>query len=113
MKWSRLRCKPPDPLRREVTHGSRPNWVIFDRSGQSWLPVHVCFALKADLSWPPLVWSCFVRDITSLGARFEFQDAPLLTVFNLTFDGKTLRRCHLKWRIANEVGVSFQRPRKT
>jgi hypothetical protein len=87
--------------------------VIFDRSGQSWLPVHVCFALKADLSWPPLVWSCFVRDITSLGARFEFQDAPLLTVFNLTFDGKTLRRCHLKWRIANEVGVSFQRPRKT
>jgi hypothetical protein len=61
-----------------------------------------------------LVWKCFVRDITSLGARLEFQDAPVLpTAFNLTFDGKTLRRCHLKWRIANEVGVSFQRPRKT
>jgi hypothetical protein len=60
-----------------------------------------------------LVWKCFVRDITSLGARLEFQDAPVLpTAFNLTFDGKTLRRCHLKWRIANEVGVSFQRPRK-
>ena len=57
-----------------------------------------------------LVWKCFVRDITSLGARLEFQDAPALpTAFNLTFDGKTLRRCHLKWRIANEVGVG--RPR--
>ena len=55
-----------------------------------------------------LVWKCFVRDITSLGARLEFQDAPALpTAFNLTFDGKTLRRCHVKWRIANEVGVSF------
>jgi hypothetical protein len=61
-----------------------------------------------------LVWKCVVRDITSLGARLEFQDAPALpTDFNLTFDGKTLRRCHLKWRIANEVGVSFQRLRKT
>jgi PilZ domain len=61
-----------------------------------------------------LVWKCFVRDITSLGARLEFQDAPVLpTAFNLTFDGKTLRRCHLKWQIANEVGVSFQFPRKT
>jgi hypothetical protein len=61
-----------------------------------------------------LVWKCFVRDITSLGARLEFQDPPILpTAFNLTFDGKTLRRCHLKWRIGNEVGVSFQRPRKT
>jgi hypothetical protein len=60
-----------------------------------------------------LVWRCCVRDVTSLGARLEFQDAPALpTAFNLTFDGKTLRRCHLKWRIANEVGVSFQRPRK-
>jgi hypothetical protein len=61
-----------------------------------------------------LVWKCVVRDITSLGARLEFQDAPVLpTAFNLTFDGKTLRRCHLKWRIANEVGVSFQRLKKT
>jgi hypothetical protein len=61
-----------------------------------------------------LVWKCFVRDVTSLGARLEFQDAPALpTDFNLTFDAKTLRRCHLEWRIANEVGVSFQRPRKT
>jgi PilZ domain len=60
-----------------------------------------------------LVWKCIVRDITSLGARLEFQDAPVLpTAFNLTFDGKTLRRCHLKWRIANEVGVSFQTPEK-
>jgi hypothetical protein len=56
-----------------------------------------------------------MRGLTSLGARLEFPDgAPVLpTLFNLTFDGKTLRRCHLKWRIANEVGVSFQRPRKT
>jgi hypothetical protein len=61
-----------------------------------------------------LVWRCFARDITSLGARLEFPDAPVLpTDFNLTFDGKTLRGCHLKWRIANEVGVSFQRPKKS
>ena len=47
-------------------------------------------------------------------ACLEFQDAPVLpTAFNLTFDGKTLRRCHLKLRIANEVGVSFQRSRRT
>jgi hypothetical protein len=34
-----------------------------------------------------LVWKCFVRDITSLGARLEFPDAPVLpTDFNLTFE---------------------------
>jgi hypothetical protein len=61
-----------------------------------------------------LVWKCFVRDITSLGARLEFQDVPALpTAFNLTFDGKTLRRCHVKWRNANEVGVSFSTLGKT
>jgi PilZ domain len=61
-----------------------------------------------------LVWKCFVRDITSLGARLDFPDAPVLpTDFNLTFDGKTLRWCHLKWRIANEIGVSFQRPKES
>ena len=61
-----------------------------------------------------LVWRCCVRDITSFGARLEFHDAPVLpTEFNLTFDAKTLRRCRLKWRIANEVGVSFQFPKKT
>jgi hypothetical protein len=61
-----------------------------------------------------MVWRCFVRDVTSLGARLEFPDAPVLPAdFNLTFDAKTLRRCHLKWRNANEVGVSFQRPIKT
>ena len=38
------------------------------------------------------VWRLCVRDITSLGARLEFTDAPVLpTDFNLTFDGKTLR----------------------
>jgi hypothetical protein len=45
------------------------------------------------LSGVALVSKCSVRDITSLGARLEFQDAPVLpTAFNLTFDGKTLRR---------------------
>ena len=61
-----------------------------------------------------MVWRCRVRDITSLGARLEFPDAPVLpTDFNLTFDVKTLRMCRLKWRIANEVGVSFQPLKKT
>jgi hypothetical protein len=39
--------------------------------------------------------------------------AILPAEFDLTFNGKTLTGCHLKWRIANEVGVSFRRPRKT
>jgi hypothetical protein len=61
-----------------------------------------------------LVWKCCVRDITSLGARLEFPDAPVLpTDFNLTFDAKTLRLCRLKWRNANEVGVSFPLSKKT
>ena len=51
-----------------------------------------------------------MRDITSLGARLEFADAPVLpTDFALTFDSaRTLRRCHLVWRIANEAGVTFE-----
>jgi hypothetical protein len=57
-----------------------------------------------------LVWDCLVRDISSLGARLEFPNAPELpTDFDLTFDSaRTLRACHLVWRIANEVGVTFQ-----
>jgi len=56
------------------------------------------------------VWDCYVRDITSNGARLEFPSAPVIpSVFNLTFDSaKTLRACHLVWRIANEVKASFQ-----
>jgi hypothetical protein len=61
-----------------------------------------------------MVWRCRVRDVTSLGARLEFLDAPILpTDFNLTFDAKTLRLCRLRWRNVNEVGVSFQLPKKT
>ena len=57
-----------------------------------------------------LLWRCVARDVTSHGACLEFADASALpTDFNLTFDGRTLRGCHLEWRIANEVGVSFQR----
>jgi hypothetical protein len=60
------------------------------------------------------VWKCIVRDITSLGARLEFQDAPDLPMaFNLTLDGKTLRRCSLRWRNANEAGVSFHCEKRT
>jgi hypothetical protein len=57
-----------------------------------------------------LVCGCLVRDITSLGARLEFPNAPVLpSDFDLTFDcARTLRACHLVWRIANEVGVTFQ-----
>jgi hypothetical protein len=36
----------------------------------------------------------------------------LPTDFNLTFDGKTMRPCRLQWRIANEVGVSFESSKK-
>src|SRR5262245_45879622 len=39
------------PTRRSLlaTHGRTIHWVIFDRSGQSCLPVHVRLAPKADL----------------------------------------------------------------
>ena len=61
-----------------------------------------------------LVWKCFVRDITSLGARLEFQDAPALpTAFNLAFDGKTPEAVPRQMANRHEVGVSFQRPKKT
>jgi hypothetical protein len=57
-----------------------------------------------------LLRDCSVRDITSLGARLEFAETPVLpTDFALTFDcARTLRRCRLVWRIANEVGVTFE-----
>jgi hypothetical protein len=57
-----------------------------------------------------LLRDCSVRDITSLGARLEFADAPVLpTDFALSFDSaRTLRRCNLIWRIANEAGVTFE-----
>jgi hypothetical protein len=53
---------------------------------------------------------CFVRDITSLGARLEFPNTPVLPAnFELTFDcARTVRACHLIWHIANEVGVAFE-----
>jgi hypothetical protein len=56
------------------------------------------------------VLDCFVRDITSLGARLEFPGPPVLPAnFGLTFDNaRTVRACHLIWRIANEVGVTFE-----
>jgi hypothetical protein len=58
-------------------------------------------------------WDCFVRDITSLGARLEFPNAPVLpTNFELTFDcARTVRVCHLIWRMANEVGLLSRRSR--
>ena len=53
------------------------------------------------------VWDCFVRDITSLGARLEFQMSPSLRwLFILTFDAKTLRSWLMVWRNADEVGVT-------
>ena len=57
-----------------------------------------------------LLRDCAVRDITSLGARLESSDVPVLpTDFALTFDNaRTLRRCRLIWRIANEAGVTFE-----
>jgi len=68
------------------------------------------------MPWPPIALKAFPfwRVDLRTGARLEFSDASVLpTDFNLTFDAKTLRWCQLKWRVANEVGMSFQRPTKT
>ena len=55
---------------------------------------------------------CTVRNITSLGARLEFQStASIPSTFELTFDaGRTLRVCHVVWRTIAELGVEFLDP---
>jgi PilZ domain len=61
---------------------------------------------------PPRSYPCFIRDISSLGARIEFPNATIIpNVFELTFDsGRTLRSCHVTWRTATQLGVEFSNP---
>ena len=57
---------------------------------------------------------CVVRDITSFGARLEFENAAAIpNEFDLSFDSaRTLRSCQSVWRTAHEMGVEFYNPRK-
>ena len=59
--------------------------------------------------------NCIVRDITSFGARLEFEDAAVIpNEFDLSFDSaRTLRTCQSVWRTAHEMGVEFCAPRPT
>jgi hypothetical protein len=55
------------------------------------------------------VRSCFVRDITNVGAGLHVDDLPALPLsFELTFDNfRTARKCRLIWRDVELVGVAF------
>jgi len=70
--------------------------------------VSVCMAAKVvDGS---RIYECCVRDISTLGARIEFNATPSAAeTFELTFDGaRTTRSCRVAWRSNTQVGVEFQ-----
>ena len=54
--------------------------------------------------------NCIVRDITSFGARLEFEDAAVIpNEFDLSFDSaRTLRTCQSVWRTAHDMGVEYE-----
>ena len=56
------------------------------------------------------VQSCFVRDVTNVGAGIRTHDLPIIPLnFNLTFDNfHTVRKCHLIWRQGDFIGVAFE-----
>jgi hypothetical protein len=52
---------------------------------------------------------CAVRDISSVGACLELPSTTAIpSIFELTFDGRTCRVCHVVWRTMTELGVEFQ-----
>ena len=56
------------------------------------------------------VFSCAVRDITSVGAGIRVQRLNVIPLtFELTFDNfRTVRPCRLIWRQNEFLGVTFQ-----
>jgi hypothetical protein len=53
--------------------------------------------------------SCTLKDLTSHGACLSVASTYRLPdVFELTFEhGRDRRRCYVKWRTQNKLGVSF------
>jgi hypothetical protein len=56
------------------------------------------------------VRSCWVTDITNVGAGIRAQDLTVLPLnFELSFDNfRTIRKCRLRWRDGEFVGVAFE-----
>jgi len=52
---------------------------------------------------------CTVHDLTARGAWLQVSDPRQLPeTFELSFDSfRSVRRCHVRWRTADKVGVSF------
>jgi len=55
------------------------------------------------------VIECTVRNLTGSGACLQVPNSVALPdTFELTFDSfRSVRRCRVRWRSENEIGVSF------
>ena len=55
------------------------------------------------------VHSCFVRDVTNVGAGVRTHVLPILPLnFDLSFDNfRTVRKCQLIWREGDFIGLTF------
>jgi hypothetical protein len=56
------------------------------------------------------VRTCFVKDVTNVGAGIRAQDLPALPLgFELSFDNfRTSRKCRLIWRDGDFIGLAFE-----
>jgi hypothetical protein len=56
------------------------------------------------------VRSCFVKDVTNVGAGLRAQGLPALPLdFELSFDNfRTSRKCRLIWRDGDFMGLAFE-----
>ena len=56
------------------------------------------------------VHSCFVRDVTNVGAGVRTHDLPIVPLdLELTLDNfQTIRKCRLIWREGDFVGLAFK-----
>lgn len=56
------------------------------------------------------VRTCFVKDVTNVGAGICTQDLPALPLdFELSFDNfRTSRKCRLIWRDGDFIGLAFE-----
>ena len=58
--------------------------------------------------WP--IGECKTVDMSSTGAKLVWtspDDVPAEFLLSLSRDGKVRRRCHVKWRAADKIGVRF------
>jgi PilZ domain len=58
--------------------------------------------------WP--LGECSLKDISAGGARFSHslsEELPAEFFLSLSRDGKVRRRCEVRWRENNQVGVRF------